>query len=1127
MASDEMQQESLETLKLINAAATSLRLYPMESSQVSKSFENAYQGVKSFLRKYGQLRFSCHDGVCLLAGKSVDRSTQERLQLLTFNDILQKLGLAELVLFKGFDRKVFKKILSVFNATPEQVQKVGGSRLFIEQLQLNDVFPEEYVAPGESEEELVRKQQTEQTLKELAGKRVDADDLHYLFGKKEGQALHEKVIKKFQTADGAARLVATAVFSILQILQKQESVSISPTFVKLFERIGSLIEEASPEKQEEYEMQAAALLTPSLGEYSLMILLCQEFPGMFGSFFYESIVRSVKDDRLNRICQWMKNQHEKEESSAATTQRDAIGKGYERLQNTPRVKQLIAVGTASAQLAKSEEGKKTKRVQAGIKALADGDMESLEDSDVRRSLPSTIHKLLLNGKEPLAAAIIQNVVSGVKDDKNAFRSEYCVLIGSVVEKLVLLERWDWLKKLTPVCLAWIWETESLDVSYVQYIKGMQTMMNHGWHTGENELAERILNVFYQIRSGVHKKPEEHRNVIARIQDENVDPALLQKYLDACFVRPVDERICKKITMQGPVAARFLIDTLIGTDERSDRIRLLKLLSEVGASLVPVLLDRLPDPMPWYGKRNIIRLLSETGSQKDVEAVLEYILHEDLRVQEETLQCIIRLGKGAVSEYLLRVLPDAAMGMKVQIVQRLQRVADESVVPPLAELLEDCKLYQGEERNILAEEICHSLGASGSAEAIPVLKEIVNGSVKLFGSGTVEAATNAVRTLQKLDKRGHEPEKPLPESPQVVPLQSAKTMGKMADGGRQSPVEYVCIMDSAEEREVYKLLAAGKLEIAKEKLLQLIDKSAKQKRFQDAEDLRLRLIEIDPMALSDIITAAQYIEDAKTAGVDQEHVRIWSELYDLFSTEEFNAFYHALKHEKYPKDTVLATQGERQLRLFFINQGRVKLFYREKNNEVLVKSLADGHIFGGDAFFNDSVSTLDATSLGAVDISTLSLEKVDDWKDTFPGLESKIRDYCTRGGTETEFFLSSKADRRRCKRERYSDTVYLDLLNHKGDVTDTTIRGTGSDISRGGLSFLSRISRRKQARQLLGRKVGVRLERNGVSLTDLKLRGRVVAVRNLHSVDLGRSVHVCFDEGISQLALTQLLGRSKH
>lgn len=979
---------------------------------------------------------------------------------------------------------------------------------------MNDVFPKEYIAPGQSKEELAKKQKTEQVLKKLAGEVVRPEDLHYLFGKKEGKTLQLKIIDKFQTAEGAAHLVATATYSLLQILQKNNAISVSPAFGKMLERVASLIEEAGRGNQEEYARQAAVLLSPALDDSSAMMLMCQQFPYPFGPFFYESVIKSMETECLDRVCAWMKIQHEKKETSPSTTtpQRKVVSSGYEHFVKTPRAKQILAAGTARDLLAKTEESRKTQRVQAGINALATGDMVSLKNKEVCNSLPSTIVKLLGNDKESLAASIIQNVVSGLKDEKSEFRSSFVSIIGGVVEKLARLEYWEWLEKLTPVCLARIREVEELDSSFKQYVLAMQAMMNHAWQVGNNDLAERILYLYYYIRSGAFEKPEELRTIIARVQDENVDLTRLQTYLDQCFVRPVDEMLCKKIVMQGPVAARFLIDTLVSAGERSDRIRLLKLLSEVGKDLVPVLLERLPTPMPWYGKRNIIRLLAETGSSEDVEAVLEYLLHEDLRVQQETLQCIVRIGKSATNEYLLKVLPDVSLRMQVQLVKKLGRVvADDSIVEPLARLLEDCKLYQGKEKEVLAEEICRTLGESGSEEAVPVLQRIMDGSAKLFGSEALEAAENAINSIRKKGVIVLPPQNNQPRAGVSKLQQPKKTIQKTESKSKNPEPRYACVTSLSGEQEVYELLAKDKLESAKEILLNLLEKSAKQKQFKDAEALRMRLIEIDSMALAEIIKAAEIIEDAKTEGIDQDHILIWSKLYDLLSTEEFNDFYHNLEHKTYSVDTDIVFQGDPQSSLFFVNKGRVKLFYRERGQEILVKTLGGGQVFGGDSFFNDSVWTLNATSLGNTEISTLSMENVEGWKESYPALEAKIRDYCLQISTENEFFLSSGADRRDDERQSFSDTVYLDLLDRDGKSTDTTIRGTGSDLSQGGISFLARISRRKHARILLGSPVNVRFGEGVAKDSEMALRGRVVAVRNLHSVDLGRSVHVCFDD----------------
>jgi len=595
MADGDRQEKSLETLKLINAASTALRLYPEASVRVMDAIENAYQGTKSFLRENKLLRLSFLDEKYLLNGEPVSNQVREHLQLLTFIDQLQKMELGEMVLSKEVDRPVFKKILSVFSATPEQIQQAGGSRAFIEQQELTGIFPEHYVAPGESEAEKKQKEINDNILNRLSGGIVRPEQILYLIGRKKGKNIQVTLQRNFQSTDKCARIIATTTFTLLQILLKDHVIAVVPSFSLALENINFFLDE---NQLEDVSDRTASLLAPYLDESSVLVLICQDFTSPFGKCFYGSLVKAIESQTLINILDWMKAQQEiAVNGNGKSPQFLAVSKGYEKLRENPRGKQLLALETSREELEKIEFGKKEKRVQEGITALANGDMESLKYEEVCLSLPSTIEKLLRNDKESVAAAIIQNIVNGLKDQDHTNRSRLAQALGGITEKLAHIERWDWLEKLTPVCVAWMRTNETADHSFEKYVVAMQAMMNHAWHCDNYDLAERILNVFYHIRSGALEKSEAVRKIVGHVQDRNVDMELLQIYLDKCFVKPVDEMLCRRITMQGPVAARFLLDTLITSDKRSNRIRLLKILSEMGDELVPVLLERLPDPMP--------------------------------------------------------------------------------------------------------------------------------------------------------------------------------------------------------------------------------------------------------------------------------------------------------------------------------------------------------------------------------------------------------------------------------------------------------------------------------------------------------------------------------------------------
>lgn len=318
MANGERQQESLEVLKLINAASTALRLYPEQTAKVSGSIENAYQGTKSFLRKSTLLRFSLLDAVPSLNGEPVDKRIAAQLQLLTFNEQLQKLGLNELVLSRGFDRPTFKKFLSVLSATPEQINRTGGSRAFVEHLGLMNVFPEKYVAPGESEEEQQQKKIVRKVLNELSGGIVSPEYVHFLVGKKKGEKIQVALQENFQSVDTASHIIATTTYSLLQMLRKDHVVVVSPAFSQMLAKINSFIGEADKDQHKEYAEKAAALLSPHLDEASVLMAICQEFPTHFGGHYYNALVSLTGSDIMTRVVDWMKGQQKKAETGKST-----------------------------------------------------------------------------------------------------------------------------------------------------------------------------------------------------------------------------------------------------------------------------------------------------------------------------------------------------------------------------------------------------------------------------------------------------------------------------------------------------------------------------------------------------------------------------------------------------------------------------------------------------------------------------------------------------------------------------------------------------------------------------------------------------------------------------------------
>ena len=70
--------------------------------------------------------------------------------------------------------------------------------------------------------------------------------------------------------------------------------------------------------------------------------------------------------------------------------------------------------------------------------------------------------------------------------------------------------------------------------------------------------------------------------------------------------------------------------------------------------------------------------------------------------------------------------------------------------------------------------------------------------------------------------------------------------------------------------------------------------------------------------------------------------------------------------------------------------------------------------------------------------------------------------------------------------------------------------------------MSRITKRKQARRLLGRQVDISFRGDKTTSKTSSLTGTIMAVRNLHSTELGRSVHVRFDTVLEEKEMMDIV-----
>jgi len=858
-------------------------------------------------------------------------------------------------------------------------------------------------------------------------------------------------------------------------------------------------------------------------------LYCQDYPDAFGRQLFSALVELAPNELFDAALARLRELNEQSGGPGGKDSVDAavVAATVELLAETPKGKLYLGKEKARSLLESSEQERRDKRIEAGIGALLNGNLAGLRSEELLLNLPEEIENYYRRGNETTADRLVEIMAGEMLGGDDHLRRRLIrslVMVGSV---LFAQERWASLEKMGGALISWVRESEEGDSAYEKAAFLLQVIVGASCQRGHFERADQILALFHKIRSGQLIKPPPIPALIGRIQDRSYNRPLFQSLLQQFLSSGAKSKAGERLAMMGRPAGVFLVDQLLQEEEPQDRLRIIDLLTAMGPVVLSVIIEKLPEPMPWYGKRNLIKLAAELAGPEQVADIMPFLRHEDLRVQREAFACIYTISGERRKQVLLDCLTAASESMLLQIVKALHRFADEQTSGPLAVMLADQEHYSETVREPLLHEIIKALSRTPTAAVQAALREFLDSRGKKvnrkLGNQIWIDAENALKAVSAEIKRGSQ--SPPPAGPAPASLAQGGP-GVIEDGEGDTALART-LSQVPGVSQVKELIVQGKKDLAREAVLELIAKAVAKHRFPEAEALREWLIEIDPMALSEIIRAAELIEEEKISAIDRDQIEAWSDLYDVLTTEEFASFYHALQRITYENEQFIVRQGDMQSGLYLVNSGKVRISYRDASGEVLVKNAIRGEILGADTVFEASVWTVSVSCLVRTEVLYLGIDTIFKWREEQPALESKLHDFCLKSASLQAFFSRSGKDRRAARRHRLSGRVTSLLLDSRGRDTGIASKGELSDISTGGVSFFLRISQKKNARLLLGRSTRVFLPMEGAVERQVAVLGTIIAVRGHLAMENEYSVHVKFVDDISGSDLQAIIKTGKN
>lgn len=693
--------------------------------------------------------------------------------------------------------------------------------------------------------------------------------------------------------------------------------------------------------------------------------------------------------------------------------------------------------TTTNQLLQSTENKRSLlRFQKGVIDLENNRFTILENREFVDRLIEYLLTLHEKGNIENTLKILDKIgLSSCSADQQ--QRERTVFILSVfTEKISQDQRSaEYLEAVSRLIVNWLKiETEYLSgFEFVcnQLQKILQRMLAAGlWYQAEN-----LVIALSQIQSGVITKNNLIRRMIIKLHNSLGDEGLLRNLVEVYLDRQEDRRDIARslLTHLGNKASAFLIQTLIQSQDREKRFALLDLIPSVGRSIIPILDRCLEQNPPWFVIRNIIIIISQLDDPDLYSMVRPYLIHKDMRVQQQVLNCINRMGGTLMRKRLIEALDHLNDELKQQVVIQLGNIGGKDVGKGFCALLEKRAGFTKYIEEDLTIALCTKIKFIPSQRAIKAVRAVIEERQQFHDDGdrVLIAAQDALVSLELKDSENRTPS-PLPEV-------DVERLG----------------FDSLQDDAITVAVTATDI-ISREESTGPIAHNSDR----------------DPVAgvhRTDPVTAA--------------HFDLWANLYEQMSTKEFTAFHEALSHRSYqPNETIVAV-GDIQAPLFFLDHGTAAISRQNRGKEESHFSLIGaGEMIGSDVFLTGDAWNLSLTAKEEVGAHIFDLEELLKLQIDHPQLAEKIFAHCRQYDILPSLLrVLDEPD------EETGESAIL-LRNGTGKQQQGKGRERHSTILKkmaGGLCFTLPVRKREPIFQLLGHQIrlGIRLSSGTVrSLT---------------------------------------------
>lgn len=752
--------------------------------------------------------------------------------------------------------------------------------------------------------------------------------------------------------------------------------------------------------------------------------------------------------------------------------------------------------------------RKQKRIAHGLEELGGGNLELLHNDELAAALPDYLSDVADEDTIEEALQLLTRLGEAAVSDDKVLCSKAIMILSLSAERILAGENSTAMSGLAEVLLAWLVRENEFIAGYEVLCRQLQAIGSFLLRCRLWLEAEQLLTALHDIHSGKVKKKNSMRSVVGRSLENVGNPEMIGNlYEDFFRLQGGQQRGIERILLLlGRPAVLHGLTLLEEREHSNERQPLIHFLTLAGRAASRVFEEKMLRDCRWDVRCVMLTILCDMKDDGVYPLIEMNLSYPDVRVQREAVNCIVRSGGEIMIQRLTESMRQVDDSLKNVIIKKLARLDSIIIRDALLALLDEIISGKDFSDELLLSSIVVALRPYPDTRALIQLRELRDYFEEAASSRKLMHLLDDTLLMLESEMRHRRHRKiesvnvDFSDDPEAIRQAKRKTHDI--------------------EREIIGLLEQGKGELAAHKLFNRCVEAAREKDFVTAERLRDRILGVHSGSLDLVMEAEEIIGWERESKIPAHHFELWKALRQAIGVKQFEALYGALEPEEYQNDEIIAREGERDDRLYFINSGSVSLICTTGSAKTFLKRLQPGSVIGADQFFSISVWTVTARARTPVGLHSLKRSVLQELEQKFPGIAKNLQNYCAVVDSVPELLKMSGGERRSSARFPVEAIIRTMLVDAYGAAGNRSYVGQLQDVSQGGFSYSIGIANGENARLLLGRQV--RFEMQLENDTTVEVQGLVVGIEPVENKKEMFKVHVKMIESLSAAEIRKIV-----